>query len=68
MNIAQGLVHSVKVAGNSPAVTCGDTEYTWSQFAYRTDCLARGLARLGIERDDRVAVLMLNGSSAGSLL
>lgn len=60
MNIAQGLAHTIKVAGNSPAVTCGDTEYTWSQFAYRTDCLARGLARLGIERGDRVAVLMLN--------
>ncbi len=60
MNIAQGLAHAVKVAGNRPAISCGETEYTWSQFAYRTDCLARGLAQLGIERGDRVAVLMLN--------
>src|SRR5205809_8024255 len=60
MNIAQGLAHAVLVAGNRPAISCGETEYTWSQFAYRTDCLARGLAQLGIERGDRVAVLMLN--------
>src|SRR5438132_848466 len=60
MNIVQGLAHAVKVAGNHPAITCGETEYTWSQFAYRTDCLARGLDQLGIECGDRVAVLMLN--------
>ncbi len=60
MNIAQGLAHVVKVAGNRPAICCEEIEYTWSQFAYRTDCLARGLAQLGIERGDRVAVLMLN--------
>jgi long-chain acyl-CoA synthetase len=60
MNIAQGLAHAVKVAGNRPAIACGKTMYTWSQFAYRTNCLARGLAHLGIERGDRVAVLMLN--------
>jgi long-chain acyl-CoA synthetase len=60
MNIAQGLTHAVKVAGNRSAISCGETEYTWSQFAYRTDCLARGLAHLGVQRGDRVAVLMLN--------
>lgn len=60
MNIAQGLAHTIKVAGNRRAISCGETEYTWNQFAYRTDCLARGLAQLGIERGDRVAVLMLN--------
>jgi long-chain acyl-CoA synthetase len=60
MNIAQGLAHAVKVAGNRPAISCGEAEYTWSQFAYRTDCLARGLADLGVRRGDRVAVLMLN--------
>src|SRR5438067_12915457 len=60
MNIAQGLSHTRKVAGNRPAICCGETEYTWNQFAYRTDCLARGLAQLDVERGDRVAVLMLN--------
>lgn len=60
MNITQGFAHAVKVAGNRPAISCGKAEYTWSQFAYQTDCLARGLAQLGVERGDRVAVLMLN--------
>src|SRR5215831_3930236 len=60
MNIAQGLAHAVKVAGNRPAISCGEAEYTWSQFAYRRDCLARGLAHLGVQRGDRIAILMLN--------
>src|SRR6266700_4409267 len=60
MNIAQGLEHVVKVAGHRPAISCGETEHTWSQFAYRADCLARGLAHLGVQRGERVAVLMLN--------
>src|SRR5260370_34758210 len=60
MNIAQGLAHAVNVAGNRPAISCGETEYTWSQFAYRTDCLARGLAHLSVQHGDRVALLMLN--------
>ena len=56
MNIAQGLAHSIKVAGNRPAISCGEVEYTWRQFAYRTDCLARGLAYLGVQHGERVAV------------
>src|SRR5438876_11019051 len=58
MHIAQGLAHAVKVAGNRPAISCGETTYTWSQFAYRTNCLARGLAHLGIERGERVAEIV----------
>ncbi len=60
MNIAQGLAHAKKVYGNREAVTCGTTRYTWKEFDQRTDYLARGLAALGIQRGDRVAVLMLN--------
>jgi long-chain acyl-CoA synthetase len=60
MNIAQGLVHARRVAGTREAVVCGSTRYTWEEFDQRTDALARGLAGLGIQRGDRVAVLMLN--------
>src|SRR5579864_4691591 len=60
MNIAQGLAHTKKVFGTREAVVCGDTRYTWYDFDQRTDALARGLASLGINRGDRVAVLMLN--------
>lgn len=60
MNIAQGLAHAKKTFGTHEAVVCGNTRYTWNEFEQRTDALARGLASLGIERGDRLAVLMLN--------
>src|SRR5258708_3453877 len=60
MNIAQGLVHAKKISGTRQAVVCGETRYTWEDFDQRTDALARGLANLGVQRGDRLAVLMLN--------
>src|SRR5713226_2348829 len=60
MHIAEGLKHAKKVAGSREAVVCGETRYTWEAFDQRTDALARGLASLGVQRGDRVAVLMLN--------
>ncbi len=60
MHIAEGLKHAKKVAGTHEAVVCGETRYTWEEFDQRTDALARGLASLGVQRGDRVAVLMLN--------
>jgi long-chain acyl-CoA synthetase len=60
MNIAQGLAHARKISGTHQAVVCGETRYTWDDFDQRTDALARGLANLGVQRGDRVAVLMLN--------
>lgn len=60
MNILQGLLHATKVAGTREAVVCGETRYTWHDFDQRTDAFARGLATLGVQRGDRVAVLMLN--------
>ena len=60
MNILQGLTHAKKVAGTRNAVVCGQTRYTWNEFEQRTGALARGLAELGVQHGDRVAVLMLN--------
>ena len=60
MNIAQGLAHARKISGTHQAVVCGETRYTWDDFDQRTDAFARGLANLGVQRGDRVAVLMLN--------
>src|SRR5579863_7349758 len=60
MHTAQGLAHAKKIYGNKEAVSCGNTRYTWNEYDQRTDALARGLASLGINRGDRVAVLMLN--------
>src|SRR5207244_11205721 len=60
MNIAQGLAHSKKISGTRQAVACGETRYTWEELDQRTDALARGLASLGVQRGERVAVMMLN--------
>ena len=60
MNILQGLAHAKKIAGTQQAIVCGDTRYTWDEFDQRTDALARGLASLGVQRGQRVAVMMLN--------
>jgi long-chain acyl-CoA synthetase len=60
VDIAHGLAHAKKVAGTRQAIVCGETRYTWEEFDQRTDALARGLASLGVQRGDRVAVLMLN--------
>ena len=60
MNITQGLAHAKRVAGTHEAVVCGTTRYTWDEVDQRTDALARGLASLGVQRGDRVSVLMLN--------
>lgn len=60
MNILQGLAHAQKIAGTRQAIVCGDTRYTWDEFDRRTDALARGLASLGVQRGQRVAVMMLN--------
>ncbi|HEU0001162.1 MAG TPA: long-chain-fatty-acid--CoA ligase [Ktedonobacteraceae bacterium] len=60
MHIAEGLKHAKKISGSREAVVCGETRYTWDVFDQRTDALARGLASLGVQRGDRVAVLMLN--------
>ncbi len=60
MNILQGLTHTKKIAGTHQAIVCGDHRYTWNEFDQRTDALARGLASLGIQRGDRIAIMMLN--------
>src|SRR6266568_3780037 len=68
MNIAQGLAHAKKAFGTRLAVVCGDTRYTWDDFDQRTDALACGLASLGVQRGDRVVVLILNDSETKVLV
>src|SRR5579863_8297092 len=60
MNILQGLTHAKKIAGTRQAIICGDTRYTWNEFDWRTDAIVRGLTSLGVQRGDRIAVMMLN--------
>ena len=38
----------------------GGTELTWAQYAQRVECIAAGLAKLGVQRGDAVALMMTN--------
>ena len=46
----------------SPCLAQGDKRYTFQTFNERVNLLANGLSRLGVEKRDRVAVLLSNCS------
>lgn len=55
------LLH--KTAETSPekmAVICGDTRLTYSQLKDRVDRLARGFSSLGMQKNERIAILHKN--------
>ena len=47
--------------GSKPLFLCGDEVVTYRGYDERTDRVAGGLARLGLGRGDRMAVLLPNG-------
>jgi len=47
--------------GDTPLFLCGTTTITYRAYDARTDHVAGGLAALGVERGDRVALLLPNG-------
>lgn len=61
MQVLQSLRRAELLFADEPAVFDGDLVLNWRQFAARVYKLAGALRRLGIEPDDKVAVLMLNG-------
>jgi long-chain acyl-CoA synthetase len=61
MDVLLHLQRSVKCYPDKPAVLDGPTRLTWSQFDERTRRLAAALAQLGVQKGDRVGVLMYNG-------
>ncbi len=50
-----------KWRGHKEAVICGEDRWTWSQFCAANHRFAHGLAALGVQPGDRVAVVMSNG-------
>jgi long-chain acyl-CoA synthetase len=42
------------------ALVCGDTRMTWSEVVQRSERIAAGFRKLGLERGDRVALLLGN--------
>ena len=61
MDILLHLQRSVKCYPDKLAALDGPTRLTWSQFDERSRRLAAALAQLGVQKGDRVGVLMYNG-------
>ena len=60
MNVTQGLRRVLQVNPLGLGTVDGDRRRTWREVGERVARLAGALHRLGIQRRDRVAVLMLN--------
>lgn len=60
MYVTQTLHRAVQTGGNRPATIFGARRRTWLQFQDRVARLAGALLDLGVQREDRVAILSLN--------
>jgi long-chain acyl-CoA synthetase len=60
MNIVEGLKKSVRQNPEKIASICGSTRFTFREVDERVNRLSSELARLGVSRGDRVAILSLN--------
>jgi benzoate-CoA ligase len=61
-NIADYLVdrHVREGGGNRTAILCGDESVTYAQVAERSNRVGNGLRSLGVRRDERVLLLLLD--------
>jgi benzoate-CoA ligase len=61
-NIADYLVdrHVREGRGNRTAILCGDESVTYAQVAERSNRVGNGLRSLGVRRDERVLLLLLD--------
>src|SRR6184192_2765971 len=60
MQLTQGLNRAVTVNPSGIATIFRDRRRTWAQTAERITRIAGGLARLGVGKGDRVAIIALN--------
>jgi fatty-acyl-CoA synthase len=65
--LADLLRRSAKRFPNKTAIVCGATRWTFAEFDEVTDRLAAGLARKGIAKGSRVAVLSRNSHAFAAL-
>ena len=49
-----------KWRADKPAIICGDTRLTWREFNSRINQVANGLIGLGLQKGDKVSLLMSN--------
>jgi long-chain acyl-CoA synthetase len=60
MSIIDGLKRAIGSNPDKPSVVCGEIRLNFVQLGERVNRLSSALARLGIQKSDRVAVLSLN--------
>lgn len=60
MNVSQLLTKSARTFPENLALVYGPKELTYAQFNSRVNSLANALCRLGIQREDNIAVLQYN--------
>jgi long-chain acyl-CoA synthetase len=60
MLLTKGLINAGKNFAGKMAIIDGHHTYTYAQFAARTAKLKHSLTELGVQKGDRVAILMLN--------
>jgi len=60
LTFSNTIKRSAQLKGESLATIDGDRRHTWNQFNNRVAKLAAGLAKLGLQRQGRVAILSLN--------
>jgi len=60
MHLTQSLKRALQMSPQGVATIFGERQHTWSDFYQRITCAAAGLLALGLEKQDRVAILSLN--------
>jgi long-chain acyl-CoA synthetase len=60
MSVTRGIHRSLQARRRALATSCDGRRRSWAEFAERVAALAGGLRRLGVGKNDRVAILMLN--------
>ncbi len=60
MNLFDGLHHQAKLNPGRPAICCRETMYSYGEFHGRVVKLGNALLDIGVEKGDRVAILLLS--------
>ncbi len=60
VSITDAIASHAKWRGDRTALVCGDRRLTWREFNQAIDRVANGLIKGGLNKGDKVSVLMLN--------